>query len=108
MTTKDTTPAEALSEREAFDKWIAKYVGRECNSEKCVYVWADMLAAWQARGEYERTRPTAQNDAPCVDHRKIGCLIHENLDSAREKHENVIAIYDALKPYFIKDCNDDN
>ncbi len=38
-----------------------------------------------------------------VDHRKIGCLIHDNIDLSKQKHEITLAIYDAIRPYLIKD-----
>ncbi len=34
-----------------------------------------------------------------IDHSAIGCLIHDNWKDNREKHLNVIAVYDAIKPY---------
>ncbi len=36
-----------------------------------------------------------------VDHRKIGCLIHDAIKTTLPKHMNVIRIYDAIKPYLL-------
>lgn len=51
----------------------------------------------------ETTKSFQQPVGITVDHRKIGCLIHDNINLAKQKHEIVLAIYDAIKPYLVKD-----
>ena len=47
-------------------------------------------AAWQAAQPVQ------------VDDRLIGCLIYDSWNDDREKHENVIAVYEAIRPYLSK------
>ena len=63
-------PTEALSEREAFEKWYGENVSCAfAEQHEGIYHSAhavfgsDVKAAWDARGEYERTRPTPKPDA---------------------------------------------
>ncbi len=59
-----------------------------------------------AKGIAEFISPLLRTTEPVSsDHRKIGCLIHDALDTSKQKHENVIAIYDAIKPYLVEDSN---
>lgn len=39
-----------------------------------------------------------------VDHRKIGCLIHDAIKTTLTKHHNVIRVYDAIKPWLLPDA----
>ncbi|WP_152051792.1 hypothetical protein [Tautonia marina] len=57
MTPTNTTPAEALSEREAFEKWMKK------RGTPLFLEHPQAYDAWCGRGEYERTRPAPQPDA---------------------------------------------
>lgn len=83
--TTDTTPAEAISEREAFEKWCNEQPApnfslmpwpRGLRRDDGLYDGPVLIdgeyyapqtqsawKGWQARGEYERTRPTPQPDA---------------------------------------------
>lgn len=61
MTPTDTTPAEALSEREAFEKWHFEQYGLAYNPYEIQH--AGRYHGWQARGAYESARPTPQPEA---------------------------------------------
>ncbi len=94
------TDEELARCRDAFEESIKsllpdRRISLECHHGKysdffTECLWLGYQAAWSAAHEQR------------VDDRVIGCLIHDSWKDGREKHENVIAVYDAIRPYLRK------
>lgn len=69
----------------------------------CRELRVSQMDAAQLIEAYEAAKASGQPVELSVDHRKIGCLIHDNIDLSKRKHEITLAIYDAIKPYLVKD-----
>ena len=77
-----------------FYKWFASdnFDGRYSRTS----AKAGFDAGFQAGAAWQAAQPVQ------VDDRLIGCLIYDSWNDDREKHENVIAVYEAIRPYLSK------